>query len=376
MKGPRGIYRDRVQSGQIEADPAQEIAVEKLQALEEALKRSAPTPLHRLQAWAGWSAALSPPRGLYLWGDVGRGKSMLMDLFFETAPVARKRRVHFLQFMLEVHEAIHAWRQAKRHGNGGGPTSGDDPIAPVARNIAEKTRLLCFDEFQVSDVADAMILGRLFSALFELGVIVVLTSNRAPDTLYKDGLNRQLFLPFIALLQQRLDVVQLMGPTDYRLARISGHPVYHTPLGRAADAEMNDAWRRLTDSDHGRPMQLIVQGRKLLVPQAARGVARFSFAQLCETALGGPDYLQIAWSFHTLLLDHIPVMDASMRNEAKRFVTLIDAIYDNHVKLICSAAGPPGSLFVQGDGSFEFARAASRLIEMQSAEYLASGHAV
>ncbi len=312
MKGPRGVYRDRVQSGQIKADPAQEFAVEKLQALEEALKRSAPTLLHRLQIMFG-QAAPPPPRGLYLWGDVGRGKSMLMDLFFETVPVVRKRRVHFLQFMLEIHEAIHQWRQAKKNGGAVKPGN-DDPIAPAARNIAAKVQLLCFDEFQVSDVADAMILGRLFTALFELGVIVVLTSNRAPDALYKDGLNRQLFLPFIGLLKERLDVVELISPTDYRLARISGHPVYHTPLGPAADAEMNDAWRRLTDAPRGKPMQLEVQGRRLTVPQAAHGVARFSFAQLCEAALGGPDYLQIAWTFHTVLLDHIPCMDRSQRN--------------------------------------------------------------
>ena len=374
MQGPRAVYRERVQSGQVKPDPAQEFAIEKLQNLEDALKQYKHVARNRVLSWLGRETP-PPPRGLYLWGEVGRGKSMLMDLFYETVPITRKRRVHFLQFMLEIHEAIHIWRQAKKNGGAVKPGN-DDPIAPVARGIAEKVQLLCFDEFQVSDVADAMILGRLFTALFELGVIAVLTSNRAPDALYKDGLNRQLFLPFIGLLKERLDVVELISPTDYRLARISGHPVYHTPLGHAADTEMNQAWLRLTDMPRGKPMQLEVQGRKLTVPQAAHGVARFSFAQLCEAALGGPDYLQIAWTFHTVLLDNIPCMDRSQRNEAKRFVTFIDALYDNHVKLICSAAGPPQSLYTQGDGSFEFARTESRLTEMQSAEYLAMGHAV
>ncbi|HEX4891311.1 MAG TPA: cell division protein ZapE [Alphaproteobacteria bacterium] len=377
MQGPRAVYRERVQSGQVKADPAQEFAIEKLQTLEDALGRYRHAARNRVLAWLGRETA-PPPRGLYLWGEVGRGKSMLMDLFFDTVPVARKRRVHFLQFMLETHEAIHAWRQANKRGeiSQAGKSNGDDPIAPVARAIADKVQLLCFDEFQVSDVADAMILGRLFTALFEHGVVVVLTSNRAPDTLYEGGLNRQLFLPFIELLKQRLEVVQLVSSTDYRLARLSGHPVYHTPLGPAADREMDAAWLRLTDVPRGKPMRLEVQGRKLLVPQAASGVARFGFADLCEAAVGGPDYLQIAWTFHTVLLDHIPCMDRGQRNEAKRFVTLIDALYDNRVKLICSAGGPPDALYPAGDGSFEFARTVSRLMEMQSVEYLAMGHAV
>lgn len=377
MQGPRAIYRERVHSGRLTADPAQEFAIEKLQALEDALKSYGRARQNRVLQWFGREPA-PPPRGLYLWGHVGRGKSMLMDLFFETAPIARKRRVHFLQFMLETHEAIHAWRQANKRGeiSRADKTNGDDPIAPVARAIAGKVRLLCFDEFQVSDVADAMILGRLFTALFEHGVVVVLTSNRAPDTLYEGGLNRQLFVPFIELLKERLEVVHLVSPTDYRLARLSGHPVYHSPLGPRADREMDAAWLRLTDTPRGKPMKLEVQGRKLQVPQAAHGVARFSFADLCEAAVGGPDYLQIAWTFHTVLLDHIPRMERAQRNEAKRFVTLIDALYDNRVKLICSADGPPDSLYPAGDGSFEFARTVSRLMEMQSAEYLALGHAV
>lgn len=374
MKGPRTVYLERVQSGALRPDPAQELAIEKLQSLEDALKAYGHPKRNRMLEWLGRTAP-PPPRGLYLWGDVGRGKSMLMDLFYETAPLSRKRRVHFLQFMLETHEAIHAWRQANKRGEIG-RSNGDDPITPVARRIAEQVQLLCFDEFQVSDVADAMILGRLFTALFDFGVVVVCTSNRAPDTLYEGGLNRQLFLPFIELLKQRQEIVRLDSPTDYRLARISGHPVYHSPLGVAADAEMDAAWLRLTDVPRGKPMKLDVQGRRLSVPQTARGVARFDFRQLCEAALGGPDYLQIAWTFHTLLLDHIPRMERANRNEAKRFVTLIDALYDNHVKFICSADGPPEALYPAGDGSFEFARTVSRLIEMQSVEYLAMGHAV
>ncbi|MEQ1889130.1 MAG: cell division protein ZapE [Alphaproteobacteria bacterium] len=377
MQGPRAVYRERVQSGQVKPDPAQEFAIEKLQALEDALKAYGRTRRNHMLEWFGREPPPTP-KGLYLWGEVGRGKSMLMDLFYETVPLARKRRVHFLQFMLETHEAIHAWRQANKRGeiSRSAKTNGDDPIAPVARAIADKVQLLCFDEFQVSDVADAMILGRLFTALFEHGVVVVLTSNRAPDTLYEGGLNRQLFVPFIELLKERQDVIQLISPTDYRLARLSGHPVYHSPLGPHSDAQMDAAWLRLTDVPRGKPMKLEVQGRKLLVPQAASGVARFSFAELCEAAVGGPDYLQIAWTFHTVLLDHIPRMERGNRNEAKRFVTLIDALYDNHVKLICSAGGPPDALYPAGDGSFEFARTVSRLMEMQSVEYLAMGHAV
>ena len=377
MQGPRAVYRERMHSGQITPDPAQEFAIEKLQTLEDALKNYGRIRQNRVLQWFGREPA-PQPRGLYLWGHVGRGKSMLMDLFYETAPIARKRRVHFLQFMLETHEAIHAWRQANKRGeiSRASKTNGDDPIAPVARAIAGKVQLLCFDEFQVSDVADAMILGRLFTALFEHGVVLVVTSNRAPDTLYEGGLNRQLFVPFIELLKERLEVVQLVSPTDYRLARLSGHPVYHSPLGPASDREMDEAWLRLTDVPRGKPMKLEVQGRKLHVPQAASGVARFSFADLCEAAVGGPDYLQIAWTFHTVLLDHIPCMDRAQRNEAKRFVTLIDALYDNRVKLICSAGGPPERLYPSGDGSFEFARTVSRLMEMQSVEYLSMGHAV
>ncbi|HBC53580.1 MAG TPA: cell division protein ZapE [Alphaproteobacteria bacterium] len=379
LKGPAAAYRDLLETGEVRPDPEQALAVEKLQALDAALAgyRPAPPPKRGLRALFGngGKQAQPAPKGIYIHGEVGRGKSMLMDLFFEHAPVAAKRRLHFLQFMLETHEAIHAWRQAHKNGDTA-KSDGDDPIPPVARRIAEKAQLLCFDEFQVSDVADAMILGRLFSVLFDLGVIVVATSNRAPRNLYEGGLNRQLFLPFIDMIEARLEVLHLDSDTDYRLERISGHPVYHQPLGETARAEMDAAWRRLTDLEQGEPVTLSVQGRELFVPQAAKGVARISFHDLCEKPLGGPDYLKLAWSFHTVLIDDIPQLDASKRNEAKRFVTLIDALYDNHVKLICSADAPPEALYLKGDGRFEFTRTISRLMEMQSADYLASGHAV
>jgi cell division protein ZapE len=309
----------------------------------------------------------TPPRGLYLWGDVGRGKSMLMDLFFELASIDFKRRVHFNAFMTEVHARIHAERESGRS---------DDPIAPVARDIASGARLLCFDEFQVTDVADAMILGRLFEQFFALGMVIVATSNTSPNRLYEGGLNRQLFLPFIALIESNLDVLELNGPTDYRLHRMSGMDIYITPLGVEADAKMDAAWWRLTDLPRGNPQTLIVLGRKLAVPQAAKGVARFAFDDLCRQPLAAPDYLAIAQHFHTLLIDRIPLLSAADRNEARRFTLLIDTLYDNGTKLICSAAVPPDLLYIVGDGTDAFRRTASRLVEMQSVDYLKRGHGV
>jgi cell division protein ZapE len=292
---------------------------------------------------------------------------MLMDFFFEEVVLAKKRRAHFNRFMMDVHARIHAERQ--RAGS-------SDPIPVVAQTLAEEARLLCFDEFQVTDVADAMILGRLFDRLFQEGVIIVATSNMSPDRLYEGGLNRQLFLPFIEEIKQRLEVIELNGPSDYRLQRIAGLNVYLTPLGREADAAMDAAWRRLTDCSQGKPCSLAVLGRHVVVPQTARGVARFLFDELCDRPLAAADYLAIAEEFHTLLIDHIPVMTDNMHNVARRFTLLIDTLYDEGVKLICSAAAPAGQLYPSGIASEAFQRTASRLAEMQSEDYLRKGHGI
>jgi len=350
-------YRSAVSKGELRADAAQEQAMLKLHALARALR----------QKRGFWLFQKPPPaaKGLYIWGDVGRGKTLLMDLFFADVRLDKKRRAHFNRFMMDVHARIHTERQ--RAG---------DPIPVVARALAEEARLLCFDEFQVTDVADAMILGRLFDRLFAEGVIIVATSNTPPGRLYEGGLNRQLFLPFIEEIKQRLDVVELNGPTGYRLQRLSGVKVYLTPLNWEADAAMNEAWLRLTDTKYGRAVNLTVLGRKLFVPLAARGVARFTFDDLCVKPLAAPDYLAIAAEFHTILVDHIPVLTPDMRNEARRFVVLIDTLYDEGVKLICSAAAPPEELYPEGDGAEAFRRTASRLAEMQSEDYLRRGHGI
>ncbi|MES2473959.1 MAG: cell division protein ZapE [Pseudomonadota bacterium] len=353
----QGDYRAAVSNGELKADAAQDEAVRQLQALSEKLAEKRGFSLFRK----------APVRGLYIWGDVGRGKTLLMDLFFEAAPVARKRRAHFNSFMVDVHARIHAQRQK---------AGSDDPIPPVAKALAEEARLLCFDEFQVTDVADAMILGRLFDRLFSDGVTIIATSNTPPDRLYEGGLNRQLFLPFIEKIKQRLDVVELNGPTDYRLQRISGLDVYLTPLSPAGDAAMDAAWQRLTDSKAGKTASLRVLGRTLVVPQAARGVARFAFDELCDRPLAAADYLALAQEFHTLLIDHVPVMTDNMHNVARRFTLLIDTLYDEGVKLICSAAAPPPHLYPAGIASEAFRRTASRLAEMQSEDYLRRGHGI
>lgn len=351
-------YRAAVAGGELKPDAAQEKAVAKLDALARALGEKHGFSLFRKEV---------PPKGLYIWGDVGRGKTLLMDFFFEEAGTAKKRRAHFNSFMVDVHARIHAERQK---------AGSDDPIPPVAKALAEEARLLCFDEFQVSDVADAMILGRLFDRLFAQGVTIVATSNTPPDRLYEGGLNRQLFLPFIEEIKQRLEVVELNGPTDYRLQRLSGVKVYLTPLGPQADAGMDAAWQRLTDSKTGKSTSLTVLGRQVVVPQAARHVARFSFEELCDRPLAAADYLAIAQHFHTLLIDHIPVMTDNMHNVARRFTLLIDTLYDEGVKLICSAAAPPEALFTSGINSDAFRRTVSRLAEMQSDDYLRRGHGI
>jgi cell division protein ZapE len=347
-----------LQTGGLKLDEAQARAAGKLHALARALKRYRPGK--------GLFFSSAPPKGLYIWGEVGRGKSMLMDLFFAEAPVQKKRRVHFNAFMVETHARIHALRQ-----NGSG-----EEIASVARMTASEAVLLCFDEFQVRDVADAMILGRLFRNLLDLGVVIVATSNTAPKHLYEGGLNRQLFLPFIALIEKRLNVVELNGPHDYRMQRMAGLDIYITPLGPQADAKMDAAWARLADCGRGQAMTLEVLGRKLAVPQAANGVARFSFADLCAQALAAADYLAIARTFHTVLIDNIPILSPERRDAARRFIVLIDTLYDTGTKLVCSAAAAPSALYPAGDGADAFRRTASRLAEMQSAEYLNRGPAL
>jgi cell division protein ZapE len=347
-------YRKAVASGTLKPDAAQEKAAAKLQALSTALKSWRPG-----RRWFG--GVRMPPRGLYLWGDVGRGKSMLMDLFFAATSARTKRRIHFNAFMVETHARIHAERESGRHA---------DPIAPVARRISEEASLLCFDEFQVSDVADAMILGRLFEQLFERGVVIVATSNTSPQRLYEGGLNRQLFLPFIGMIKAKLDVLELDGGVDYRRQLMSELNVYLTPLGPATDAAMDKAWRRLTGQAGGSPMTLTVLGRALHVSCAAGGVARFTFEALCLQPLAAADYLAIAREFHTIMIDRIPRMTPGMRDAARRFVVLIDTLYDERVKLICSAEVRAEHLYVEGDGADAFQRTVSRLIEMQSREYL------
>lgn len=368
---PLERYRALRRDGELKPDPIQELAIEKLQRLHHRLSQYDPS---EGQGWQQFLRILGskkepPPEGIYLYGDVGRGKSMVMDLFYDTVAMEKKRRVHFHAFMREVHQRINEFRKTPAKQR-----DGDDPIPPVARAIAEKTWLLCFDEFEVRDVADAMILGRLFTRLFEHGVVVVATSNRAPKELYHNGLNRQLFLPFIDLMEARMDVLCIDGVMDYRLERLKGIPVYHTPLDETAAAELDAAFLRLTDQAKGEPDEVEVMGRAVPVPEQAKGTARFTFDQLCGAALGANDYLAIAARFHTLIIAGIPKLGPERRNEARRFVLLIDVMYDNKVKLVASFETPVDQIYTEGDGTFEFQRTVSRLMEMQSADYIDAPH--
>ncbi|MGA1344272.1 MAG: cell division protein ZapE [Hyphomonas sp.] len=367
MGGVRARYDDRVASGALTGDPAQAAAADQLDALAAELAKPQKRSL--------FSKAREPVQGLYLWGGVGRGKSMLMDLFFAETKVSPKRRVHFHEFMAEVHERLDVWRKMSEADRKRSPWrvtgAGDDPVAPVARQVASEARLLCFDEFQVTQIADAMILARLFDALFEQGVTVIATSNRHPDDLYKDGINRGLFLPFIRKLKERCSVFELESARDYRLDRLVEAPVWYAPLGQTSAAALDLAWTRLTLGAEPQHCVLTVKGRKLDVTREAAGVARFSFQELCARPLGSIDYLTIAATFHTVILESIPLLTADRRNEAARFVSLIDALYEARTKLVASVAAEPDQLYPDGDGAFEFQRTASRLFEMRSASYIA-----
>jgi cell division protein ZapE len=367
-------YDHMVARGKIGRDPAQDRLARALDRLIEDLCEKR---ISAKSSSLGWLFAKrrngqAPVRGLYIHGRVGRGKTMMMDLFFEANPVVRKRRAHFHEFMADVHERVRTYRQKIKNNE----IEGEDAIRLAANDIAEESWLLCFDEFHVTDIADAMILGRLFKRMFELGVVVVATSNVEPDELYKGGLNRALFLPFIALIKEHMLVTRLEARTDFRLEKLAGAPVWRVPADKKADAALDDAWKRLTGGLRGATCELTVKGRVVRVPCAAMGVARFSFHDLCEQPLAASDYLRIAHDFHTLVLDRIPVMDFSKRNEAKRFIILIDTLYDHAVKLVASAAAEPDQLYTAEEGyeAMEFKRTASRLIEMRSQSYLALPH--
>ena len=364
-------YKALIASGAIEADPAQQRAAEAFAALEERLNGYKPIKKQGLLGRLFADKDEPPPRGLYVHGEVGRGKTMLMDLFFQQSQVSHKRRAHFHEFMAEVHERIYAYRQNIARGEIGDA----DVMALTANAIFDEAWLLCFDEFHVTDIADAMILGRLFAKLFELGTVVVATSNVAPEDLYKGGLNRALFLPFIDQITDHMDVMRLDARTDFRLEKLAGARMWLT-ADPEAEFVLNRAWGRMTGNAPCKPRDIAIKGRKLHVPCSAHGVARFTFADICEKPLAASDYLRLAHDYHTILIDRIPVMDYGDRNAAKRFISLIDTLYDNGVKLMASAAADPVSLYVATEGVEvnEFKRTSSRLIEMSSESYLALAH--
>ena len=370
--GPLSAYRTLRENGEIQEDPLQATAAATLQRLHDDLDGYVPSA-----ASSGWRARLgfggaakTPPRGLYIFGPAGRGKSMLMDLFFDGAPVKSKRRVHFHEFMIEVHDTIHSWRNSRDK-----PKDEVDPLPRIAQEIAGKSALLCFDEFHVTNIADAMMLGRLFEGFFDAGVVVVATSNFAPDDLYMNGLQRDRFLPFIDLIKKRLDILELSSPTDYRQARLSRMQVYHTPLGDESDHALDLAFGDLTEGARVADETLTVKGREIEVMRAARGVAYFDFEELCQRALGAEDYIAVGDRFHTIVLNGIPYMSPEMRNEAKRFMNLIDVLYEKKVNLVAAADAPPEGLHADGTHAFEFQRTVSRLMEMQTPEYIDLPHA-
>ncbi|MCI0754405.1 cell division protein ZapE [Teichococcus vastitatis] len=377
-EGPLPAYRARVAAGDLRSDPAQAQAAEILQDLWRRTRgyeprREVPTS----EPGSGFMSRFfrrkpveeapgNAPQGLYLVGEVGRGKSMLMDLFFECADVPRKKRIHFHQFMQQSHQRIHAWK--KQHGDG------TDPIPPLADQVIAEASLLCFDEFQVHDIADAMILGRLFEALFARGTVIVATSNTAPDDLFKGRPGRDAFLPFINLIKKNVDVLHLESAQDYRRGRIQGLPTWHSPVDGRSERALDAAFKELTGKAYGDKQGLMVLGRRVEVPQAASGVARADFDQLCGQALGPADYLALATHFHTLVLDGIPRLGPDNFDKARRFITLVDALYEHRCKLVASAAAEPDRLYEQGENAAMFQRTASRLTEMQSHDYLGLPH--
>lgn len=364
----KSAYDKLISAGHIELDANQ---VRLVNLFDELLNNLDKKRLSRKSSALGWLFAKKAPekiKGLYIWGDVGRGKSMLMDMFFEILPHKRKRRAHFNDFMQDAQERIHQHREAFKRGE----TRQEDPIPQIAETLAQDAGVLCFDEFTVTDIADAMILGRLFEAMFDEGVVIIATSNVEPQNLYKNGLNRKIFLPFIDLLLENVDVFNLDARTDFRLEKLDQAPVYYTPLNAKTKKAMDETWTRLTGTDAGLPETLELKGRTLKIRQAASGVARFSFRTLCLEPRSAADYLAIARNYHTVFLEDIPIMQREDHNAAKRFILLIDTLYDNHIRIVVSAQAKPDELYTATSGTeaFEFKRTISRLHEMQSREYI------